>query len=179
MEKIQADKNTPHSTPPPSFRTSKKDDKDAPRGKSLIIYQEAIEQQRRKSAIETRPTRETGRSGLDQGSSIKDYWSSAQATARDSELERINTLKQHTLSKYQSFHNEGHVRNQANYFQKLVMMSTPSMNNANKTVARGIKRLEQLAAANNSAEKQSQSYHMVSLPMEDDGESVSYPPFRT
>ena len=132
MDEIPADKVTPT---PRSSRSST----------IIVNYTEAIEQQRRKSAIDIRTTREPG--VHTEQNTIKEYWSSAQTHARQFELERINTLRQNTLSKYQSLHDEGYVRNQANYFQKLIMMATPSMNNANKTFARGIKRLEQLAAA--------------------------------
>ena len=57
---------------------------------------------------------------------VKDKWKKAQAIAYQSELDRYETTKQHTLSQFQTLA-VGHVKGLSAFFHRLIIMAAPTL----------------------------------------------------
>ena len=81
---------------------------------------------------------------------VKNKWKEAQALAYQSELDRYETTRKQTLSQFQPL-TTGHVKGLSAFFHRLIIMSAPTLWSINRTITRGLKRLQELGVASSDS----------------------------
>ena len=95
---------------------------------------------------------------------VKDKWKEAQAIAYQSELDRYETTRQHTLSQFQPI-SAGHVKGLSAFFHRLIIMAVPTLWSINRTITRGLTRLQELSAASRDSAELERKDKSESFPL--------------